>query len=47
MKSLSLNGKERRTSAATLSEIVKRLALDPARLALERNGEIVHFVGGG
>lgn len=41
MKSLFLNGKTHQTSAATVSELVKELALDPARIALERNGEIV------
>lgn len=41
MKSLLLNGKARETAAGTVSELVKELALDPARIALERNGEIV------
>jgi thiazole synthase len=41
MKSLLLNGKRRETSAETVSELVKELSLDPARIALERNGDIV------
>ena len=41
MKTLMLNGKARETAAGTVSELVKELNLDPARIALERNGEIV------
>jgi len=41
MQSILLNGKARQTAALTVSELVKELALDPARIAFERNGEIV------
>jgi len=41
MKTILLNGKARQTAAGTVSELVKELSLDPARIALERNGEIV------
>jgi thiamine biosynthesis protein ThiS len=41
MKSLLLNGKKRETAAGTVSELVKELNLDPARIALEINGGIV------
>jgi len=41
MKSLLLNGKARETAAGTVSELVRELDLDTARIALERNGEIV------
>jgi thiazole synthase len=41
MKSILLNGKTRETDAGTVSELVKELDLDPDRIALERNGDIV------
>lgn len=41
MKSILLNGESRETGAGTVSELVRELNLDPARIALEKNGEIV------
>jgi len=37
---LTVNGESRRTSAATVSELVRELGLKPERVAVERNGEI-------
>lgn len=40
-KSITLNGDLRRTSAATIAELVRELELTPEKVAVERNGEIV------
>lgn len=40
-KSITVNGDAHQTSAATIAELVKELALDPAKVAVERNTEIV------
>ena len=40
-KTLLVNGRERSTSSQTVMELVQELKLDPARIALEQNGEIV------
>ena len=37
---LTVNGETRRTSAATIAELVRELELDPAKVAVERNGII-------
>ena len=39
--SLTVNGESRRTSANTIAELAAELELDPAKVAVERNGEIV------
>ena len=39
--SLTVNGEPRRTSAATIADLVIELELKPAKVAVERNGEIV------
>ena len=39
--SLTVNGEPRRTAAATIAELVRELELDPAKVAVERNLEIV------
>ncbi len=39
--SVSVNGEIRRTPAPTIAALVRELALDPAKVAVERNGEIV------
>ena len=41
MKSITLNGETRRTSAATIADLVRELELLPEKVAVERNGEIV------
>ena len=41
MKSITLNGETRRTSAATIADLVNELELSPEKVAVERNGEIV------
>ena len=38
--SITVNGESRRTSAATVAELAQELGLDPAKVAVERNGEI-------
>ncbi len=38
--SVTVNGETRRTSAATVAELVRELELEPAKVAVERNGEI-------
>jgi len=37
---VTVNGEPRRTVAATVADLVRELALDPAKVAVERNGEI-------
>ena len=39
-KTITLNGENRQTSAATIAELARELDLDPAKIAVERNGEI-------
>ncbi len=39
--SLTVNGESRRSSAATIAELVTELELAPEKVAVERNGEIV------
>ena len=39
--SLTVNGESRRSSAATIAELVAELELAPEKVAVERNGEIV------
>ena len=38
---VSVNGETRRTSALTIAALVRELELDPAKVAVERNGDIV------
>ena len=38
---ITVNGDPRRTSAATLTALLAELGLDPAKVAVERNLEIV------
>jgi len=38
--SLTVNGETRRTSATTVADLVRELDLDPAKVAVERNGTI-------
>ena len=38
---ITVNGESRRTSAPTIAALAQELDLDPAKLAVERNGEIV------
>jgi thiazole synthase len=40
-KTITLNGDPRRTTAATIAELVRELELAPEKVAVERNGEIV------
>lgn len=40
-KNITLNGESRRTSAETIAALVRELELDPAKVAVERNREIV------
>lgn len=37
---LTVNGESRRTTAATVADLVRELGLVPAKVAVERNGEI-------
>jgi thiazole synthase len=37
---VTVNGETRRTSAATVADLVRELGLDPAKVAVERNGTI-------
>ena len=39
--SLTVNGEPRRAAAGTVADLVRSLDLDPAKVAVERNGEIV------
>jgi len=39
--SVTVNGESRRTSAATVAELVREIGLAPEKVAVERNGEIV------
>ncbi len=41
IKSITLNGELRRTSAASIADLVRELELTPGKVAVERNGEIV------
>ena len=41
IKQITLNGETRRTSAETIAALVRELELDPAKVAVERNREIV------
>jgi thiazole synthase len=38
--SLTVNGEPRRTTAATVADLVRELGLVPQKVAVERNGEI-------
>ena len=38
---ITLNGETRRTSASTIAALVQELELDPTKVAVERNREIV------
>ena len=40
MIALTVNGETRRTAATTIAELVRELELDPAKVAVERNGAI-------
>ena len=40
MISLIVNGESRRTTAKTVSELVRELSLDPSKVAVEHNGTI-------
>lgn len=40
MIALTVNGEPRRTAATTIAELVRELDLDPAKVAVERNGTI-------
>lgn len=40
-KTITLNGDTRRTTAATIANLVRELELTPEKVAVERNGEIV------
>jgi thiazole synthase len=37
---VTVNGESRRTSAATVADLVRELGLKPEKVAVERNGEI-------
>ena len=39
-KSLTVNGESRQTTASTIADLVRELDLDPAKVAVERNGDI-------
>lgn len=39
--SITVNGEPRRTSAPTIAALAAELELDPAKVAVEHNGEIV------
>ena len=39
--SITVNGEPRRTAPGSIAELVRSLELDPAKVAVERNGEIV------
>jgi thiazole synthase len=38
---LTVNGEPRRASSGFIADLVRSLELDPAKVAVERNGEIV------
>ena len=38
---LTVNGESRRTTSGTVAALVRELELDPRKVAVERNGEIV------
>ena len=38
---LTVNGESRRTSSRTVAALVRELELEPRKVAVERNGEIV------
>ena len=38
---VTVNGESRRSAAATLADLVRELGLQPEKVAVERNGEIV------
>lgn len=38
--SLTVNGETRRTTTTSIAALVRELALDPAKVAVEHNGEI-------
>lgn len=38
---ITVNGEPRRTAAATIAALATELELDPAKVAVERNGAIV------
>jgi thiazole synthase len=40
MLTVTVNGESRRTAAVTVADLVSELGLDPAKVAVERNGEI-------
>ena len=40
-KHITVNGESRQTSAQTIADLVAELSLDPAKVAVERNREIV------
>ena len=40
IKTITLNGESRTTSAATIADLVRELELEPAKVAVERNREI-------
>ena len=40
MLTVTVNGESRRTSAATVADLVRELGLKPEKVAVERNGEI-------
>jgi thiazole synthase len=39
--SLTINGEPRRAAPGSIADLVRSLELDPAKVAVERNGEIV------
>ena len=39
--SLTVNGEPRRAAPGSIADLVRSLELDPAKVAVERNGEIV------
>ena len=39
--SLVVNGESRRSEPGSIADLVRQLELDPAKVAVERNGEIV------
>ena len=39
-KTLTVNGEDRRTDAATIAAFVRELGLEPAKVAVEHNGAI-------
>ena len=41
MRQIQLNGEPREVTAATISALVEELSLDPRKVAVERNLEIV------